>query len=499
MDKRPGQIVTFYSYKGGTGRSLCLANLAVRLARKHDRRVIAIDWDLDAPGLHQYFRIPKSGVKRRPGVIDYLQTYRENYKKGLVHCNPPLEDYLGKAANDLDKQLAVKGENTFSSLRIMTAGKFNKSFRPRVADLDWNLFFEEEDGAEAMDVLRAQLKEAADLILIDARSGVTDLTSVPLLALPDRLVVFFGANRQDMEGTRGILNVVAKARKEKHTPLRADGVLLVPSRIPTREMPEAFERWRTGVGKDLLDFAVEAEITTHHQHPKGIGSWTLPFQPSYAFCENDLSPDPRGTGDELHDKYAYFAERLAAGIEEPFVSFKELLSLTKEIESVETEQLEALHYEAKKRGDVYLQWRWAQRRAIALASTDSTSALRYANEALLLANQNSSPSKYNITQLLVSTIHYIRKDRKEVRETLEQIEAHHLANSELLLIASQHSVYVNDFVLAERFVKEAAEYAGPEDRLLDEVPLVGIPLGEGGQATEKFIQLLKKHGFKVKD
>ncbi len=31
-DKRPGKIVTFYSYKGGTGSSMALANAAWLLA-----------------------------------------------------------------------------------------------------------------------------------------------------------------------------------------------------------------------------------------------------------------------------------------------------------------------------------------------------------------------------------------------------------------------------------------------------------------------------------
>jgi MinD-like ATPase involved in chromosome partitioning or flagellar assembly len=44
------KIVTFYSYKGGVGRSMALANAAAQLANKHGLRVIVIDWDLEAPG-----------------------------------------------------------------------------------------------------------------------------------------------------------------------------------------------------------------------------------------------------------------------------------------------------------------------------------------------------------------------------------------------------------------------------------------------------------------
>jgi MinD-like ATPase involved in chromosome partitioning or flagellar assembly len=50
-----GEVITFYSYKGGTGRSMALANVACLLSRM-DRRVLVVDWDLEAPGLHRYFQ-----------------------------------------------------------------------------------------------------------------------------------------------------------------------------------------------------------------------------------------------------------------------------------------------------------------------------------------------------------------------------------------------------------------------------------------------------------
>src|SRR5262249_33984001 len=48
-------IVTFYSYKGGVGRSFCLANIGTLLAN-WGYQVLCVDWDLEAPGLHHYFR-----------------------------------------------------------------------------------------------------------------------------------------------------------------------------------------------------------------------------------------------------------------------------------------------------------------------------------------------------------------------------------------------------------------------------------------------------------
>src|SRR5262245_53159878 len=48
--------VMFASYKGGSGRTLAAANVAVTLARR-GRRVGLIDLDFDAPGLHDVFEI----------------------------------------------------------------------------------------------------------------------------------------------------------------------------------------------------------------------------------------------------------------------------------------------------------------------------------------------------------------------------------------------------------------------------------------------------------
>ena len=52
---RAGQVVTFYSFKGGTGRTMALANVAWILAA-NGKRVLIADWDLESPGLHRFFQ-----------------------------------------------------------------------------------------------------------------------------------------------------------------------------------------------------------------------------------------------------------------------------------------------------------------------------------------------------------------------------------------------------------------------------------------------------------
>jgi len=74
--RRSGRIITFYSYKGGTGRTMALANTAWILAA-NGARVLAVDWDLEAPGLHRFYHpfLDPSTLAATPGVIDMITEY----------------------------------------------------------------------------------------------------------------------------------------------------------------------------------------------------------------------------------------------------------------------------------------------------------------------------------------------------------------------------------------------------------------------------------------
>ena len=77
------KIFTFYSFKGGVGRSMALANIAELLYRQ-GKRVVIIDWDLEAPGLEDYFFETKTDQDRitsKAGLIDILESYKSIYPK----------------------------------------------------------------------------------------------------------------------------------------------------------------------------------------------------------------------------------------------------------------------------------------------------------------------------------------------------------------------------------------------------------------------------------
>jgi MinD-like ATPase involved in chromosome partitioning or flagellar assembly len=78
-DEPLGQVITFYSYKGGTGRSMALANVACILAARQNEKkgkgVLMVDWDLEAPGLHTFFFRDETDSKfnQQSGLIDLFR------------------------------------------------------------------------------------------------------------------------------------------------------------------------------------------------------------------------------------------------------------------------------------------------------------------------------------------------------------------------------------------------------------------------------------------
>jgi cellulose biosynthesis protein BcsQ len=88
-----GTVITFYSYKGGTGRSMALANAACLMVGEgalKSQKVLVIDWDLEAPGLHRFFlRTEEPEHPGKPGIINYFERLQE-----LLKTDPTLRDQI---------------------------------------------------------------------------------------------------------------------------------------------------------------------------------------------------------------------------------------------------------------------------------------------------------------------------------------------------------------------------------------------------------------------
>jgi tetratricopeptide (TPR) repeat protein/MinD-like ATPase involved in chromosome partitioning or flagellar assembly len=230
------RIVTFYSYKGGVGRTFALANIGVLLARR-DKRVLRVDWDLEAPGLHRYFKGTQWEAER--GVIHILHEASAN----------PEADWRKHI-----KEVSVADHNTPGlsySVSVLPSGVAAPNYSERVRDFSWHKFFEQRQGGAILERWRAQWKREYDFVLIDSRTGITDAGGVCTILLPDFMVLVFTANEQSLEGAQAIAGSAQAGRRTLAVPRPPLLFLPLLSRFDSREELALSEQWLKRIAEDF--------------------------------------------------------------------------------------------------------------------------------------------------------------------------------------------------------------------------------------------------------
>jgi cellulose biosynthesis protein BcsQ len=192
-------IVTFYSYKGGVGRSMALANVAYELARK-GKRVLMVDWDLEAPGLERYFDSNKLFKREVAG-------------KGLLQLLMTLSEGPNEKYHDYMSSITARG---ITSIGLIASGRENDphGFTTLLEKFNWKHFFSINNGGLHLENLRNQWLKDFDFVLIDSRTGLSDSSGICTIMMPDILVPMFTANYQSLFGVRDIVNFVQKSTTE---------------------------------------------------------------------------------------------------------------------------------------------------------------------------------------------------------------------------------------------------------------------------------------------
>jgi MinD-like ATPase involved in chromosome partitioning or flagellar assembly len=285
-----GRVITFYSYKGGTGRSMALANVAWMLAL-NGKRVLVIDWDLEAPGLHRYFHpfLKDKELLNTQGLLDFVEKQaaraavskeREKKAAGGNGTADVLELPNDVPTNDFEplppetvapveqppatsRQHSAKDETAIidylvplvwpnetrwqqfgprARIDLIPAGRQGPAYSRSLSAFNWLDFFERLDGRSVLQTAREQLRRIYDYILIDSRTGVSDTSGICTVEMPDTLVVCFTLNDQSISGASGIAESVVnqrKAREAANPPSRQGErpftVFPVPMRVDTSE------------------------------------------------------------------------------------------------------------------------------------------------------------------------------------------------------------------------------------------------------------------------
>jgi len=202
------ETIAFYSYKGGVGRSLLVANAACFLGAV-GKRVVALDLDFEAPGLHYKLGLPpdpagKAGMSG--GAVPYLLATAKSARNP-----PPLQEHMVELP---------MSQRRGGWLRLMPAGPApRREYWSALKQLRERLHLDAPSGKGLAALLdlhgRIQDELKPDYLLIDARTGVTELGGLATTALADCVVCLLVANRESVDGTLAIVEALKASRRPR--------------------------------------------------------------------------------------------------------------------------------------------------------------------------------------------------------------------------------------------------------------------------------------------
>lgn len=220
---------------------MALVNTAVELA-KRGRKILIVDFDLEAPGLPTYS--PFTSLHNSPGIVEYVTKYID------TAAAPRAIDFIAKC-NVGD-----------TNIWVMPAGKRDAHYASRFTSIDWQSLYADHQGYLMFEDLKEQWKEQQfDYVLIDSRTGHTDVGGICTRHLPNSVVIMFFPNDQNLIGLESIIREIREESLAKDHPKIA--LHFCASNVPDLDDEEnILEKKLSEAGTRLgID---EAPIVIHH-------------------------------------------------------------------------------------------------------------------------------------------------------------------------------------------------------------------------------------------
>ena len=168
----PAKVVTFHSYKGGTGKSFLSLNTAIYIAEREHKSVVLLDFDFRAPTVVHRFR------KREN--IRYLNEFLEG------KCQ------FKEVTYDISSDIGLKN------------GKFSVSFAsPKTRDMQEMQMKTRQWQQKALTLIMSgllEIKEEFDWIIFDS-SPVVTYDSLNAMSSSDAVVLVATPDSIDIQGT----------------------------------------------------------------------------------------------------------------------------------------------------------------------------------------------------------------------------------------------------------------------------------------------------------
>ncbi|MFW6002076.1 MAG: ParA family protein [archaeon] len=275
-------FITFYSFKGGLGRSISSLSTASILSAL-GYRVLVIDFNLENPGitylLNRYIEKEKSPV----GIIDLLLQGITDPKQGDLFYLDPID-----LATKYTHPYNIPGEfnQNKGTFYIMPTAHFKDgTYGQRLNDLNLQKLYKDGYGWRIFQAFKSILKDSKkfDYIIVDTNNGFSSEAGICTRDLADYLVIFTGLNYQNIEGTIRFLN----ALKLSEPSLRDILIVLSPKPSPVEDYIEDMDSLNTRWSKILKEFSniweKEIDQTLHIPYFTQIDAEELNCDYSYIY------------------------------------------------------------------------------------------------------------------------------------------------------------------------------------------------------------------------
>jgi hypothetical protein len=256
-------VATFYSFKGGVGRTTLLVNVANVLAARGER-VLIWDLDLEAPGVHHF-----------PGLEPPESVWQSGFLEWLGQT-PPCPTIEPTGAWPSDAWMRTLGDRVYETrgakgrIFVLPAHGTNANLGRAYGTIDWHGLFVDlpAHGLHLFSRVRDMLIDRFEptFLFIDSRTGISDLGGFLTGFLPDCTILVGNYSRQSTEGLRGVYLALdrfatERVKAETHRSRKLERVLVaspVPSSLPARERGR--KRWLDGFSGEAPRSLIEVPL-----------------------------------------------------------------------------------------------------------------------------------------------------------------------------------------------------------------------------------------------
>lgn len=216
----PPITVTFYSLRGGVGRSTALAHTARMLAER-EKKVVCLDMDLEAPGLAALFNVEHE-VQPNQGIVHLLMELDQGGTPDFSRHLIPIDDA--------------------GHLFLIPAGLPSADYASDLSLLAPSAWYREDSNPlqELLRGIRRKLPFTPDVILVDSRTGISAISAPLLFEQADLAIVVMFPHEQARLGTQALVQALMGATNRRHK--TSQGIICAPDiRILLSPLPDTLQ------------------------------------------------------------------------------------------------------------------------------------------------------------------------------------------------------------------------------------------------------------------